>query len=238
MNPISNNNALNASKAAVVILVLAALAGCQSKSGADARLLASHDYRLQHPIVITEQPEVLDLPVGRNTRRLNAQISDAVAAFGSDARRRGDGRVEILVPSGAANEAAIHSVTPGIRSSLKRGGLSNSMISLRTYTSEDPEADAPVRLSYTRMQATAGPCGRWPRNIAGSITGENSLYENFGCAAQANLAATIDNPADLLTPRASTPGDQMRRAVVIENYRNGAVTASEAAEGVGAQISE
>ena len=44
----------------------------------------------------------------------------------------------------------------------------------------------------------------------------NTQYYNFGCASQANLAAMVDNPSDLLYPRGVEPGDQMRRGVVYD----------------------
>ncbi len=221
----------------VVLLTGLLVAGCQSQKQSNAELLASHDYRYQHPIVVSEAPETLDLPIGRNTRRLGGPVTDSIASFAMDSRRQGNGRVEILVPTGAANEAAVHAVTRDIRGALKRGGLSGSQISTRTYPSSDPSADAPIRLSYARMKATTGECGSWPKNIGGGIT-QNTNYQNFGCATQSNLAAMVENPSDLITPRSSTPGDQNRRAVVFEKYRKGETTASQYTEGVGAEVSE
>ncbi|MEP1932009.1 MAG: CpaD family pilus assembly protein [Roseibium sp.] len=218
----------------VGVLVLAA---CQSKPQSNAALLASNDYRLRHPIVITESPETLDIPVGRNTRSIYGPVADTITAFANEAQHQGNGSVEILVPSGSANEAAVHAVTRDIRGALQRGGLARSRVSTRTYVAEDASADAPIRLSYSRMQATAGECGAWPRNIGGGV-GENTDYENFGCSSQANLAAMVVNPSDLITPRASTPSDQGRRAVVIEKYRKGEITAGQFEEGVGAEIAE
>ncbi|POF34445.1 CpaD family pilus assembly protein [Roseibium marinum] len=226
-----------ASKSALVVLGCLVMAGCQG-SQSQSQMLASHDYRLRHPIVITEEPETLDLPIGRNTRRLYGPVEDTITAFAVNSRRKGDGAVEILVPSGGANESAVHAISGDIRAALQRGGLGRSQISTRTYAVNDRAADAPIRLSYARMQATAGSCGSWPRNIGGSGFGENTEYENFGCATQSNLAAMVENPSDLLTPRAMTPADQARRAVVIENYRKGDVTAGDYQEGVGAQVSE
>jgi len=225
-----------ASKFALLVLAGVAVAGCQGPQ-TQSQLLASNDYRLRHPIVITEEPETLDLPIGRGTRSLYGPIEDTITAFAVESREKGAGAVEILVPSGGANESAVHAVTPDIRQALQRGGLSRSRISTRTYAVRDPNADAPIRLSYASLQATAGECGSWPKNIGGGI-GENTDYENFGCATQSNLAAMVDNPSDLLTPRASTPADQARRAVVIENYRKGEVTSGDFVEGVGAEVAE
>ncbi|PVB59373.1 CpaD family pilus assembly protein [Labrenzia sp. 011] len=225
-----------ASRSALVLLGCLAVAGCQGGQS-QSQILASNDYRLRHPIVITEEPETLDLPIGRNTRRLYGPVEGTITAFAMNSRRHGDGGVEILVPSGGANESAVHAVTGDIRKALQRGGLNRSHISTRTYAVNDPSADAPIRLSYARMQATAGPCGDWPKNIGGGV-GPNVDYENFGCATQSNLAAMVENPSDLLTPRAMTPADQARRAVVIENYRKGEVTSGKFDEGVGAEVSE
>jgi len=214
------------------------LAGCQSQTqSSDTSLLAANDYRVRHPIVVTEQPETLDLPIGYNTRNLNAPLSETITAFAESSRRNGNGRVEILVPAGAGNEAAVHAVVPHIRGALNRGGVGGNRITTRSYSVEDGSADAPIRLSYPRVMATAGPCGEWPRSVGGEFN-RNIDYENFGCASQANLAAILSNPADLITPRAVQPADQQRRAVVFENYRAGKKTASEYKEGVGAQVSQ
>ncbi|KZM48403.1 CpaD family pilus assembly protein [Labrenzia sp. OB1] len=236
MNTNTTVRAATVSRSALVLLGCLIMGGCQG-SQSQSQILASNDYRLRHPIVITEEPETLDLPIGRNTRRLYGPVEGTVTQFAMESRRKGNGAVEILVPSGGANESAVHAVTGNIRTALQRGGLGRSQISTRTYAVNDPTADAPIRLSYARMQATAGPCGNWPKNIGGGF-GANIEYENFGCATQSNLAAMVENPSDLLTPRAMTPADQRRRAVVIENYRKGDVTSGEYEEGVGAEVSE
>lgn len=206
--------------------LLALLAGCQSQTqeGQTAQL-ALTDYSIRHPIVVAEQPETFDMPVGAQTRHLGPQLTDSITEFAAESRQKGSGRVEILVPSGGANEAAIHSVTPEIRSALLRGGLSRHGVSTRSYAVSDPSAEAPVRLSYMRIKASAGPCGSWPSSIDGKFN-RNVDYENYGCATQANLAAMIDNPSDLLRPRASTPVDQERRAETYKQYRTGQIKLS------------
>ena len=56
--------------------------------------------------------------------------------------------------------------------------------------------------------------------------GQNRQYWNFGCAAQRNLAAMVDNPADLAQPRADQPSYTSRRSVVLDKYRKGEATAT------------
>jgi len=49
----------------------------------------------------------------------------------------------------------------------------------------------------------------WPDDLGPSANNpgylENKPYYNFGCANQANLAAMVDNPSDLVQPRSETP---------------------------------
>ena len=56
---------------------------------------------------------------------------------------------------------------------------------------------------------------------------ENQPPWNFGCATQRNLAAMVDNPADLVQPRGETPGLEMRRTAVGAAYQQGKSTATQ-----------
>jgi pilus assembly protein CpaD len=56
---------------------------------------------------------------------------------------------------------------------------------------------------------------------------ENQPPWNFGCASQRNLAAMVDNPADLVQPRGETPADVTRRTQVMGAYRQGQPTGTQ-----------
>ncbi|WP_310618705.1 CpaD family pilus assembly protein [Flexibacterium corallicola] len=213
------------------------IAGCQPPAGTMSPLpLSAFDYRQRHPIVIAEASENLDLPIGASTRSLSQQMKGSLIAFAQQARLEGNGYVEVLIPRGSANQRAVQAVKPSIRSSLKEGGIAPTNIVMRGYPVHDPEASGPIRVSFARVKATVAECGQWPENLVGQAN--NKDYQNFGCATQANLAAMVDNPADLLYPRAATPPDATRRGVVIEKYRQGQSTASTFTEGVGAKVSD
>jgi pilus assembly protein CpaD len=94
---------------------------------------------------------------------------------------------------------------------------------MRTYK---PAGDAlvSIKISYAKMVAEAGPCGLWPKDLGPSLESgytENQPYWNLGCANQRNLAAMIDNPADLVQPRGETPAYAARRSVAVDKYRKG-----------------
>ncbi len=79
----------------------------------------------------------------------------------------------------------------------------------QALSSPDAHA-ATLRITYPLMGAqVAGPCGLWPADLGPSNDMkhfENQPYYNLGCATQQNLAAMVENPADLVQPRGETPG--------------------------------
>jgi pilus assembly protein CpaD len=110
------------------------------------------------------------------------------------------------------------------------------------YRPDDQRFLPPLRLTYSRIAAVAGPCGLWPEDLGPSIRNkswfENKPYYNFGCAAQRNLAAMVDNPSDLVQPRAETPAYTMRRTTAFEKYRKGTTTAIAYPESDRAKLSD
>jgi pilus assembly protein CpaD len=69
----------------------------------------------------------------------------------------------------------------------------------------------------------------WPEDLGptwDSHHEENRPYWNHGCASQRNLAAMVDNPADLVQPRTETPSPTARRTTVLDKHRLGTPTAT------------
>jgi pilus assembly protein CpaD len=81
-------------------------------------------------------------------------------------------------------------------------------------------------LSFARFEAEAPECAPlWEQDLAHQSN--NQPWASFGCATNANLAAMIEDPADLLRPRDMDPRDSNRRSTVMEAYREGAQTHAE-----------
>jgi pilus assembly protein CpaD len=81
----------------------------------------------------------------------------------------------------------------------------------------------------------------WPHDLGPTADrehSENLEYWNFGCAAQHNLAAQVENPADLVQPRGESPAYTPRRTTVIEKYRAGVSTATISANPNAGKISD
>ncbi|MCW2306517.1 CpaD family pilus assembly protein [Rhodobium gokarnense] len=207
---------------AALAMGIAALAGCKSQT---TGAIATDGYRTRHPIVLAEAPETFDIPVGSATRTLAPSLARKVRAFGRDALKRGDGGVEILVPAGSANETAAISVARQIHAELTAAGVPRGVISPLTYRVDDPLVEAPIRISYLRMQAMTDRCGVWRDDL--TARHQNNGYDEFGCSTQSNLAAMVADPTDLIQPRAATPGDPARRGVVFDKFRKGEKTATD-----------
>jgi len=80
-----------------------------------------------------------------------------------------------------------------------------------------PDSQPPIRVSYPKVVASAGPCGRWPEDLMKNS--ENKHYADFGCSYQRNLAAQVANPNDLIGPRKQGDIDATNRNDVINVYR-------------------
>jgi pilus assembly protein CpaD len=183
------------------------------------------DYRLRHPIAISEADHSLEIFIGSNRGELSAAQRAEVLEFAQTWKREATGGVLVNVPLGTGNERAAAEVMPAIRSILTASGVPPAGIVVRGYHPPGRSL-ATIHITYPRMAAQAGPCGLWPQDIGPSMNRdffENQPPWNFGCATQRNLAAMVDNPADLVQPRGETPADTTRRTTVMDNYRLGNV---------------
>jgi pilus assembly protein CpaD len=198
------------------------------------------DYRLRHPITISEADHTIEIFVGSNRGELNATQRAQVLEFAQTWKHEATGGVVVELPVGTANEHAAAESMRMIRSILVATGVPPDGIAVRGY--HPPGRNfATIRISYPRIAAQAGPCGLWPEDIGPSMNRsffENQPPWNAGCATQRNLAAMVDNPADLVQPRAETPIYTMRRTTVVEKYRQGTVAATQGASNDAAKISD
>ena len=206
----------------VLLLTASSLvaAGCTSTTGtSDVVDLREYDYRQRHPIMISNEPQVLDMRVGMRGPALSPELERAISQYVGEYRADGTGVITIQVPTGSANAVAAASTGRAVHYALVRAGVPRGQIQVAPYEVGDHSKVASLRLSYLRVKAVAPTCGLWP---TGSDTNfENTDTYNFGCAGQQNLAAMVANPADLIMPRPMEPADGNRRADVISKYRRG-----------------
>ncbi|RWP39053.1 MAG: pilus assembly protein CpaD [Mesorhizobium sp.] len=201
----------------VAVAVAALLAGCANRDSITVGAVPD-DYRTNHPIVIAEKNQKIDLPVGAGDRGMTGSQRDTLLGFLDGYDKSAAPTLTISIPSGSANEIAATAAGRDFARLAIASGISRNRIVITTYQSASAEASAPIRVAYVSVKAQTGRCGRWPEDLM--QTSENKHYADFGCSYQNNLAAQIANPADLLGPRKQTPIDAERRDVVIDGYQN------------------
>ena len=219
----------------------AALGACQQTTEIVTATVPD-DYRLRHPIAVTEGNRSIVVFVGHARGGLSAPQRTDVMGLAQTWVREGTGAIVADVPINTAKARAASATYRDIRSVLAAGGVPSDAIVLRHYQPEDGRTLPTIKLSYPKISAVAGPCGLWPEDLGPSVqnTGynENRPYHNFGCATQRNLAAMVDNPADLEQPRPETSAYTPRRNAAFEKYRKGITTTTSYPEADKAKLSD
>jgi pilus assembly protein CpaD len=204
------------------------LAGCYATERGVVGVVPS-DVRQRHPIAIREGVRTVEVLIGSKRGGLSGEQRADVLAFANRWRREATGGVVIDLPSGTRNEIAAANALHEVRAILSAGGIPPQGIAVRPYQPNDVSRFAPLRLNYPTMVAEAGPCGLWPKDLGPTFDrehSENLEYFNFGCAAQRNLAAMVDNKADLVQPRGEVPPYTGRRTTVLDKFHRGEGTAT------------
>jgi pilus assembly protein CpaD len=218
-----------AARAAVIGGLAVLLAGCYGAK--QEATLYPNDYRLRHPITLRDGQRTVEVFVGRNRGGLSPEQRADVMSFAGQWKRQATSGILIEVPRGGGVKRAASDSLREIHSILNAHGVPRAGVRVRSYASASPPS---IKLSYTHLTATAGPCGQWPNDLGPAqdpVYQQNLNYWNMGCSSQRNLAAMVDNPADLVQPRGETPAYQARRSVMLDKYRKGDSPSSSTPQG-------
>lgn len=193
------------------------MSGCANRDSISVGSIPD-DYRTNHPIVISEVDKTVDIPVGASDRSLTRIQRVAVDGFIAGYDSSAAPVVSVMVPRGSVNQHAASRVSVDMVKRLRKAGVPEGSILHEAYDATQYGDSAPIRLVYAEMRASAGQCGRWPKDLLENT--DNKHWANFGCSYQNNLAAQIANPADLITPRQPGSIDAANRTNAIIQYRN------------------
>lgn len=200
-----------------------ALAACNQQGQALTEGQPGDGYRTTYPIAVTEAPQTLDIPVGTGTAGLTADLRAVIADFGADAAQNATGPVVVMTPQGSINQAAAERLARDIRAELRQAGVAAGFLRAQSYPVADARVPAPIRLGFARIKAVSPPCGLWTEDVMpNGQTGTDGA--EFGCATQANLAAMVENPNDLIIPRATAPVKGWQRWQMLQATSSAATT--------------
>lgn len=219
-------------KLAAMALVLA-LGACQAPfNGANSAWSAQGN----HPITVDTHIVSEEFPITASSFELTLDNRDKLTSLVADYLQRGMGKLTITSPQGTPNAAAGLQIAAEMTQIANAAGVTPRMVDVAGYHASTEEGGAPIVVSYTVYGATPSPCGDWSTNYA--YDPNNVMTPNHGCATQNNLAAMLEDPRDLITPRHETAPDEARRATVFDKYRQGQPTGAKDAGGDSGTVSE
>ena len=219
---IAKRRGATALRVLAVVGLATSLAGCYTQRVAQQEAYPN-DYRERHPITLKERERTVEIFLGRNRGGLTPSQRADVLSFAQLWRREATSGIIVDVPQGRLIDHAAADSMREVHSIFAASGVPRNAVYVRTYKPSS-SALASIKINYSKVVAEAGPCGRWPHDLGTSLDAaytENRPYWNLGCASQRNLAAMVDNPADLVQPRGETPAYAARRSVAIDKYRKG-----------------
>lgn len=155
-------------------------------------------------------------------------------SFANDYLRYGHGPLVLEAPSGGANSEAASILAADARRTLADAGVSYAAIA--GSTTDAGGESRPLLVSFNRFEARPPECTPlWEQDLAHQSN--NQAWDSFGCATNFNLAAMVEDPADLNRPRDAAARDSGRRDTVMEAYREGGQTHAERSNDERIQIS-
>jgi len=238
--PVDRNRIL---RMAGALMGLAVVLGACTHTGDEVTTASiPEDYRLRHPIAVQEANQSVVIFIGRARGGLSAEQRADVMGLAQAWQHEATGAITADLPVDTPNAAAAADALREVQSLLAAAGVPPRGIIVHRYHPNDPRQMAALRLNYPRISATAGPCGLWPEDLGPSIHDktytENTSWYNLGCSYQRNMAAMVDNPADLVQPRRETPAYTARRTEAFEKYRKGNTTTTLYPEAEKAKLSD
>ncbi len=206
----------NLKMSAGTLAVITTLGGCA------ASMPTMMPYEKQHMVTVAETVERMELYVRPEGLDLSARDRAAMQNFVGLYGAEGSGGFYLNVPSNTAGAPGMRQAQAEIQNILIGSGLAGAPLQTGQYPVAQT-APAPLVLSFRRLATVPMQCSA-SQNL--NRTSNNQAYPNFGCSHQANFAAMIGDPRQLLDPYAAAAPNAARRTNGFDKYVNGENPAS------------
>jgi pilus assembly protein CpaD len=239
---LSSSFAAKAKGLALVVSTMAFTVGCgggyagRNAAPPENPVLQAHLHRTvleaYTPTAVPVEARLV-LAAANGAQGLTGQEYAQLTTFANDFVQLGRGTLVISVPANAGNSGSAALIAQEAQRALYAGGVDYAKITGGTYQAQG-RANAPVMLSFARFEAQKIECQPWSE-VDPRKTASNLSPDRFGCAQNANLAAMVADPGDLLGDRRDGPRDAGRIQVGVDKQRKGEVTAVSGAVAGGGQ---
>lgn len=213
----------NPARLILPLVLIAGLSACASAPPREGAVAQPRTPLEQFQAPVTAQADEVRLAI--HAQGISGPQADALVSLVHAWRTHDGGPIRLQSPVGVADSGAAYRMGESVRAFLVSQGVPHTDIQLLGYEAQGA-AGAPMVVGYDRYVAQVPRCGQSWENL--TSTGANRTSANFGCSVTANLAAQIANPADLVRPRDMDPSDAARRMEVLDNYRRGEPTSTQA----------
>ncbi len=190
----------------------------------------------RYPLTAKERTASVDLAIDPAQRSLGPgqlrQIDEVIAVW----KRRSDGPLVVSLPQATLATDARDAVAADLGRYFAAIALPAEAI-IETAYSGDPSQSAPIVLGFSLYEAVAPQCPTYAQtDLSVAFTGREKRA--FGCSVQANIAAVIEDPRDLIRPRGQDAPDADRRSTVLAAYRAAQATSAQRTQGERGVVSE
>ncbi len=201
-----------------IALAVVATAGCREHIRLDDYTASElGDPEKRHPIAYRGQTEALLVEMGGKGEGLSYDQQADVYRFVKRYRAEANGPITLSAPSSAGGHLAASRSLREIEDALHAAGVSGRNLRMARHSEYDSGDFGPaIKLTYTRPIAVAPECAQWPDNLGNDR--ERIHHQNYGCAAQRNLALTVANSRDLQRAQGVSPRSSERRNTTWKDY--------------------
>lgn len=217
-----------------VAAALLGAAGCREHTRLDDFTAAElNKPEVRHPIAYDRQTEALLVELGGKGEGLSRDQEADVFRFVKRYRAEATGPITVSAPRSAGAHMAASRSLREVMETIRNTGIPERGVIMSRHSDYDDDFGPAIKIAYAKPVAIAPACGNWPEDIGQDR--ERIHYENFGCAAQRNLALTVANSRDLRRPQVMSPRSSERRSVTWTDYvgepKAGAAGAAESGTG-------
>ncbi len=219
---------------ALIALGLVALTGCAG--GPESPSAVRADYMDQgafdhNKIEVVKRTEFLEVAIDPVASEITGKDRENIRSFVAAYRSQGKGPLVLSLPTSSQNPQLAVSAVAEAREIAYEAGLSYDELGGATHGTSEP-----MVLAFQYYEALKPDCGLASEYDFADIRSNNDM-KSLGCSVRTNLAAMISDPADLLGVTEIGQGDPIRRADILEKFRQGQSTASARGENESGAVS-
>lgn len=200
----------------------AGLSGCTSTeqvSPVPQELLNTSGFD-RHQAEVNKTTELLEIQIDDAASDLTIADKRKIESFVYAYKSAGHGPLILSMPTSVSNPQLAVQAVASARDIAYNNGVQYEEIAGSAHGAGQ---GSPMILAFQAYEATAKVCESHASYDFADIS-SNSDHPLLGCSVRANVAMMLAEPADLLGQRSLADGDSGRRAIMLENYRNGETT--------------